>query len=180
MQAQLHKVASKKMLTSGLPTEEARPARRRRWPYFIVGLAVVLLGLAALRRIQERGEGGSVDAESGTAREVEVVRPEAVTSAVTLPGTYAQVRIDGKRADRAWLVPTAAVLLAPEGARVAVVSGGAVRMRKVELGRDHGSKIEVLGRLTGSEELVANPTHDLRDGSKVEAWRTPAVALGAR
>jgi RND family efflux transporter MFP subunit len=93
-----------------------------------------------------------------------------------LAGTYAQVKIDGKRADRAWVVPTSAVLLRSDGAQVAVVSGGEVRMQKIELGRDHGNKVEVLGGLTGREELVANPTDDLHDGSKVEVRRAAEVA----
>jgi multidrug efflux pump subunit AcrA (membrane-fusion protein) len=95
---------------------------------------------------------------------------------VLLPGTYAQVKIDAKRSDEAWIVPTSAVQLRPEGARVAVVSGGEVRMRNVELGRDHGNRVEVLRGLTGREDLVANPTDDLHDGSKVEARPTAAVA----
>jgi multidrug efflux pump subunit AcrA (membrane-fusion protein) len=52
---------------------------------------------------------------------------------------------------------------------VVVVQGGAVRLLPVELGRDHGSKVEVVGGLTGGEAVVANPTDDLHDGSRVEA-----------
>jgi RND family efflux transporter MFP subunit len=96
---------------------------------------------------------------------------------ILLPGTYAQVKIDARRSDKAWYVPTSAVQLRPEGARVAVVHQGEVRLQRVELGRDHGKKVEVLGGLTGREDLVANPTDDLRDGSKVEPRQGAAVAL---
>jgi RND family efflux transporter MFP subunit len=84
-----------------------------------------------------------------------------------LPGTYAQVKIADGGPDGAVLVPAAAVLQKPEGPRVAVVQGGEVRLRAVEIGRDHGSRVEVLTGLAAREELVANPTDDLRDGSKV-------------
>ncbi len=77
---------------------------------------------------------------------------------VLLPGTYAQVKIDARRSDQAWIVPTSAVQMRPEGPRVAVVSNGEVRMQAVELGRDHGNQVEVLKGLTGREELVANPS----------------------
>jgi RND family efflux transporter MFP subunit len=97
-----------------------------------------------------------------------------------LPGTYAQVSIAGKRSDGALLVPTSAVLMRPEGPRVAVVRGGEVEMRQVGLGRDHGRKVEVLTGLTGREELVANPTDDLRAGSKVEVRDAGAAGLVRR
>jgi hypothetical protein len=58
-----------------------------------------------------------------------------------------------------------------EGPQVAVVSGGEARLRTVELGRDHGSKVEVLRGLSAGDELAANPADDLRDGSRVEARR---------
>lgn len=90
---------------------------------------------------------------------------------VLLPGTYAQVTINGKPPDGTVVIPTSAILLRPEGPRVAVVSGGEVRLRPVEVGRDHGTTVEVLTGLTGREELVANPTDDLRDGRKVEVQR---------
>ncbi|HYT94082.1 MAG TPA: efflux RND transporter periplasmic adaptor subunit [Gemmataceae bacterium] len=90
---------------------------------------------------------------------------------VLLPGTYAQVTINGRPPDGTVLIPTSAVLLRSEGPQVAVVQGGAVRLRAVEVGRDHGTTIEVLTGLTGHEELVANPTDDLREGRKVSVKR---------
>src|SRR5258708_7916188 len=88
MQAQVLKVARRTMLVSALRAETARPARSLRWPYTLAGLAVVLLALAAAWRIQERGEGGSVEPADGAVREVQVIRPAAAgTTAVMLPAT---------------------------------------------------------------------------------------------
>jgi hypothetical protein len=47
--------------------------------------------------------------------------------------------------------------------------GGAVEFRKVTLGRDLGTEVEVVAGLTGSETLVNNPPDDLRDGEAVHA-----------
>src|SRR5262249_35433714 len=96
---------------------------------------------------------------------------------VLLPGTYVQVTIDGRPPDGTVLVPTSAILLRPEGPRVAVVSGGAVPVRAAGLGRDHGATVEVLAGLTSGEELVANPTDDLGDGRQVSVRRSQGAGV---
>ena len=55
------------------------------------------------------------------------------------------------------------------------VTAPQVTLRKVDLGRDHGSKVEIRTGLTRREELVANPTDDLRDGMKVMTTAPPLV-----
>jgi RND family efflux transporter MFP subunit len=84
-----------------------------------------------------------------------------------LPGTYAQVNVSGGAAKGAVLVPASAVLMRPEGPRVALVSGGQIHLRAVDLGRDHGSKTEILIGLSADEQVVVNPTGALEEGARV-------------
>ena len=52
---------------------------------------------------------------------------------------------------------------------VAVVdSDNTVRFRLVRLGRDFGTKVEILGGLEAGEHVIVNPTDDVREGAKVK------------
>jgi hypothetical protein len=48
-------------------------------------------------------------------------------------------------------------------------------MRKVALGRDYGSDIEVMGGVEEGERAVVNPNDYVRDGVQVNAIAQPAV-----
>jgi RND family efflux transporter MFP subunit len=84
-----------------------------------------------------------------------------------VPGAYAQVSLRG-RGNSAWLIPVSTLLMRNDGPYVALAEGGALRLVKVRLGRDYGSKVEALAGVTGGETLVVNPADDFRDGLPVE------------
>jgi hypothetical protein len=75
-----------------------------------------------------------------------------------LPGAYAEVHIVPE-ADRAGLDLPASTLMFPAGgASVAIVDqNGKVAIQKIQLGRDFGSHVEVLGGLAASAKVIVNP-----------------------
>ena len=93
-----------------------------------------------------------------------------------LPGTYAQVKLATHRATAAWSVSPSVLLSRPQGLQIAVVDEqNIVHLRKVTLGRDYGSSVEVVAGLTGNETLIVNPPDDLADNQRV-ATASAAVA----
>jgi hypothetical protein len=69
---------------------------------------------------------------------------------------------------RGLLVPIGAVLFQAAGPQVAVVNASSrVELRKISIGRDFGSTIEINGGLSASDNIVANPPDYLVDGMPV-------------
>ena len=65
-----------------------------------------------------------------------------------LPGMYAQVDLSSPRANPPLLVPSDALIVRAEGTQVAVVrSDHTVHLQKIEVGRDYGDRLEVIGGL---------------------------------
>jgi RND family efflux transporter MFP subunit len=87
-----------------------------------------------------------------------------------LPGMYTQVVITTSNARRATMVPGDTVVTRAEGTFVAVVDkANRINFRKIELGRDYGTEIEVLANLAEGEQVVVNPSDDVKDGVIVKA-----------
>jgi len=72
-------------------------------------------------------------------------------------------------APRRVMVPAAAVVGEGAGARVWVVEDGKVSSRPVDLGPEHGGKVEVRKGLSGGESVVLRPPAALKDGVRVRA-----------
>ena len=60
--------------------------------------------------------------------------------------------------------------------KVWIVDQGAARARKVELGRDFGTEVEVSNGLQGNESVITNPGERLAEGVRVSIAQPPAVA----
>jgi RND family efflux transporter MFP subunit len=87
-----------------------------------------------------------------------------------LPGMYAQVKFTVTRVAPPLLIPGDALIVKPEGRYALVVDeAGAVRYRKVTLGRDYGTTVELTSGLSGAEHVIMNPTDDLKEGEVVNA-----------
>jgi RND family efflux transporter MFP subunit len=85
------------------------------------------------------------------------------------PGAYAQVRLQTESADRAWLVPANVLLFREEGASVGIVKAdGKVEIRPIKIGRDLGSKLEVVDGLAENDRVVVNPSDSLANGMVVQ------------
>jgi membrane fusion protein, multidrug efflux system len=85
-----------------------------------------------------------------------------------LPGAYAQVRFAVPVTTTRISVPVNALLFRAEGPRVAVVGpDNKVHLRAVIIGRDFGTRVEILGGLDANDQIVVNPADSLEDGQPV-------------
>jgi RND family efflux transporter MFP subunit len=107
----------------------------------------------------------AIDPISRTLRvEVDVDNPDDMI----LPGAYASVRLNAKNADPILSIPVSALLFRPEGVQVATVNAAnRVAMQSVELGRDFGTRIEILTGLDIHARVVANPNDAIAAGEFV-------------
>jgi RND family efflux transporter MFP subunit len=85
-----------------------------------------------------------------------------------LPGSYGQVHFAVGSNVQKLTVPVNAMLFRTEGARVAVVGpGNKIELRPLNIGRDYGTRLEVLGGLAVSDQIVVNPPDSLENGQQV-------------
>jgi RND family efflux transporter MFP subunit len=85
-----------------------------------------------------------------------------------LPGSYGQVHFAVGSNVQKLTVPVNAMLFRTEGARVAVVGpGNKIELRPLNIGRDYGTTLEVLGGLAVSDQIVVNPPDSLENGEQV-------------
>jgi membrane fusion protein, multidrug efflux system len=94
-----------------------------------------------------------------------------------LAGTYAQARFTEARLDPVLTLPSNTLLFRAEGPQVGVVgTNGEVKLRSVTLGRDFGPTVEILGGVSGSDQVILNPSDSLVSGATVRvAGRTNGV-----
>jgi RND family efflux transporter MFP subunit len=91
-----------------------------------------------------------------------------------LPGSFGQVHFAVGANVQKLTVPVNAMLFRTEGARVAVVgTDGKVQLRPLNIGRDYGTTLEVLGGLQASEQIIINPPDSLEDGQQVKIAQPP-------
>jgi RND family efflux transporter MFP subunit len=85
-----------------------------------------------------------------------------------LPGSYTEVHLNVSSAAPALIVPVGALILMPDGLRVATVdSSHHAHLVAVTPGRDFGATVEVLAGLKPGESIVSNPPDSLTDGEEV-------------
>jgi RND family efflux transporter MFP subunit len=85
-----------------------------------------------------------------------------------LPGAYAQVHFAVPVQVVRISVPVNALLFRAEGPRVAVVGADSrIQLRTVTIGRDFGTKLEILTGLDPNDQVVVNPADSLEDGEQV-------------
>jgi len=85
------------------------------------------------------------------------------------PGMYATVTFNINRANPALMVPDNTLVINSGGTQVAIVTQQTVHYQPVQLGRDNGTEVEITSGLRGNESLIANPTVDLVEGTRVHA-----------
>ena len=87
------------------------------------------------------------------------------------PGIFAQVRFQVPRTGPSVVI--SANTLVPGGLeqRVVMVRDKKIHYQVIEPGRDFGDALEVVKGLEGGEQLVVNPTENLREGQEVEVRR---------
>jgi membrane fusion protein, multidrug efflux system len=110
-------------------------------------------------------EAGAFDQRSRTLLlEIDVPNPDGRLYA----GMYAHAKFALKNPTSALLVPDNSILIDSKGTRVLVVdSSNKIRIKPVTLGRDFGTKSEILGGLDATDRVVQNPTEALQEGMPV-------------
>ncbi|PWU02995.1 MAG: efflux RND transporter periplasmic adaptor subunit [Terriglobia bacterium] len=86
-----------------------------------------------------------------------------------LPGMYAQVDLGSARGNPPLLIPGDALIIRADGTQVAMVRPDhTVHLQMIEVGRDYGDRLEVVGGLREGDMIIPNPTESAREGVKVD------------
>lgn len=86
-----------------------------------------------------------------------------------LPGMFVNTLFHVTRESPPLTIPGPAIITNADGNQVAVVKNNKVHFQKVALGVDYGATIEILGGLTGDEQIVGNPGEKIVEGAEVTA-----------
>lgn len=90
--------------------------------------------------------------------EVDVENP----TGVLLPGEYAQVHLRVPSGPLSVIIPVTALIFRSEGLQAAVVNDGQhAELRRIVLGRDYGSEVEVVSGLTAQDHVMIQPPDSL-------------------
>jgi membrane fusion protein (multidrug efflux system) len=93
-----------------------------------------------------------------------------------LPGMYVDIHFRFSRPSPPILMPGTALIFRTDGAQAAVVGGDSVaRFRNLQIGRDYGTVMEVLGGLNDGDLVINQPSDALRDGMRVRARLVPEL-----
>jgi membrane fusion protein (multidrug efflux system) len=115
---------------------------------------------------------GAINPVTRTLR-LEVDVPNA--DGALLPGSYAQVHLELPAVQPAYSLPVNTLLFRPQGVQVATVDGnGSVVLKTITIGRDFGSRVEVVSGLDGNEAVVLNPSDAIAGGAKVRVTTAKA------
>jgi RND family efflux transporter MFP subunit len=96
--------------------------------------------------------------------EVDIPNPDGALP----PGIYCTVEIQIPRKTPSFSIPADALIFNRDGMQVAVVSNGKAEMRKVDVTRDLGTRLEVDSGIKAGDQLILNPPVTIVDGSKVQ------------
>jgi RND family efflux transporter MFP subunit len=96
--------------------------------------------------------------------EVDVANPDGKL----LPGGYAQVHFDIHLTKPPLVIPGNTLIFRAQGTQVGVVDASdVVHLKDIKIGRDFGTKIEVVDGLDPNDNVILNPSDSLADGEKV-------------
>ena len=85
-----------------------------------------------------------------------------------LPGGYAQVHFDIVTAHPPLVIPGNALIFRQAGPQVGTVGeDGTVKLKKIVIGRDLGTSLEITDGITADDQVIINPSDSLGDGQKV-------------
>jgi RND family efflux transporter MFP subunit len=84
------------------------------------------------------------------------------------PGAYTVVHFHLESVGRSLLIPANTLLFRRGSSAVGVVqSDGNIEIRKVQIGQDLGTRLEIVKGLSATDQLIVNPSGSLKDGMKV-------------
>ncbi|CAB3766022.1 efflux RND transporter periplasmic adaptor subunit [Paraburkholderia solisilvae] len=92
-----------------------------------------------------------------------------------LPGAYAQVHFALSSQATPYTLPGNTLLFRPDGVKVATVDEQQrVRLVKVSLGTDYGTRVAIASGLAGNEQVILNPQDSIVDGAPVRIMQAKA------
>ena len=91
-----------------------------------------------------------------------------------LPGSFGEVHFAiGSNINKV-TVPVNAMLFRSEGPRVAVVGPDKkVQLRPINIGKDYGATLEILGGVSPEDQVIINPSDSLEEGQQVAVEQAP-------
>ncbi|MCA3822310.1 MAG: efflux transporter periplasmic adaptor subunit, partial [Burkholderia sp.] len=93
-----------------------------------------------------------------------------------MPGAYAQAHLLVPSATPALELPVSALLFRPNGVTVATVAAnGTTALKTVQIGRDFGTRVEIVSGLAADDRVIDNPGDSIAAG---EAVKIMSVAHG--
>jgi multidrug efflux pump subunit AcrA (membrane-fusion protein) len=96
-----------------------------------------------------------------------------------LPGAYAQVHLNLPMNHPALIIPVSSMLFRAEGLRVVTVDKqDRVHLQAITVGKDWGTRIEVLTGLQAGERILDSPPDSIVDNEKVHVVNGPQLANG--
>ena len=97
------------------------------------------------------------------------------------PGIHVDVQFALAQSNPPIIVPATAVLTRSDGVQVATVDeASAIRLRKVQVGRDLGRSMEIVSGLNEGARIVTHPTDTLVEGMLVKVIDASATKAGAK
>jgi multidrug efflux pump subunit AcrA (membrane-fusion protein) len=92
-----------------------------------------------------------------------------------LPGAYTSVHFKIPGQAHSVTVPANTLLFRTEGLRVGVVRNGQAQLTPVQIGRDYGSRVEILSGLAPTDNVILDPVDSLISGTPVRVSGLPTV-----
>jgi len=93
-----------------------------------------------------------------------------------LPYSYGELSFQENNLSPPLTLPSNTMLFRAQGLQVGVVrSDGTVELRSVQVGRDFGQTMEILGGVTPADRIIVNPADSLVDGAKVRVQAASAA-----
>jgi multidrug efflux pump subunit AcrA (membrane-fusion protein) len=90
------------------------------------------------------------------------------TDGKLFPGGYAQVHFDIVTSHPPLVIPGNALIFRSQGPQVGVVDDqSTVHLKDIKIGRDLGTKLEIIEGLDENDQVIVNPSDSLSDGQKV-------------
>ncbi len=108
---------------------------------------------------------GAIDPTSRTLL-TEVRIPNAQNALI--PGMYAQVKFGVGGSVKSLRIPSNTLMVDATGTHVVIVQDGKLKFVPIVISRDFGTEIEIASGLNGDEQVVTNPTDDLKPGQSVK------------
>lgn len=96
-------------------------------------------------------------------------------SGTLLPGAYAEVHIGLPGKASTYIVPIATLIFRSQGTQLATVDDGKyAKLIPVTLGRDFGTRVEVVSGITDQDSIIVNPPDSLVNGEEVRVAKAGA------